>query len=85
VAVLYRCFIKRRPIQWHKWLGVALLLLGPGVAEFGNLWHAKQLVHVHSHRVDAEMGRGLHSSTFQLNASASCGIGGAFRGCLRGS
>ena len=38
VAVLYRCFIKRRPIQWHKWLGVALLLLGPGVAEFGNLW-----------------------------------------------
>ena len=28
-------------------------------------------------------GRGLHSSTFQLNVSAYCGIGGAFRGCLR--
>ena len=27
-------------------------------------------------------GRGLHSSTFQLNLSAFCGIGGAFRGCL---
>jgi len=26
-------------------------------------------------------GRGLHSSTFQLNVSALCGIGGAFRGC----
>jgi len=29
-------------------------------------------------------GRGLHSSTFQLNVSASRGIGGAFRDCLRG-
>ena len=29
-------------------------------------------------------GRGLHSSTFQLNLSAFSGIGGAFRGCLRG-
>jgi hypothetical protein len=27
-------------------------------------------------------GRGLHSSTFRLNVSALCGIGGAFRGCL---
>jgi len=27
-------------------------------------------------------GRGLHSSTFQLNVSAFCGIGGAFRGCI---
>jgi len=27
-------------------------------------------------------GRGLHSSTSQLNASALCGIGGACRGCL---
>jgi len=27
-------------------------------------------------------GRGLNSSTFGLNVSASCGIGGAFRGCL---
>jgi hypothetical protein len=26
--------------------------------------------------------RGLHSSTFQLNISAFCGIGGALRGCL---
>jgi len=29
-------------------------------------------------------GRGLHSSTFRLNASTLCGIGGAFRGCLGG-
>jgi hypothetical protein len=27
-------------------------------------------------------GRGLHSSTFRLNVSAFCGIGGTFRGCL---
>jgi hypothetical protein len=26
-------------------------------------------------------GRGLHSSTFQLNVSAFCGIGVACRGC----
>jgi len=29
-------------------------------------------------------GRGLNSSTFKLNVSASCGIGGVFRGCLGG-
>jgi len=29
-------------------------------------------------------GRGLHSSTFQLNVSALCGIGVAFRGCPGG-
>ena len=29
-------------------------------------------------------GRGLHSFTFQLNVSAFCGIGGAFRGGLGG-
>jgi hypothetical protein len=28
--------------------------------------------------------RGLHSSTFQLNLSAFCGIGVAFRGCFEG-
>ena len=28
------------------------------------------------------VGRGLHSSTFRLNVSASYGIGGALRGCL---
>jgi len=27
-------------------------------------------------------GRGLHSSTFRLNVSAFCGIGGALRDCL---
>jgi drug/metabolite transporter (DMT)-like permease len=42
VAVLFRFFIKRQPMAWHKWLGVALLLLGPGTAEAGNLWHARQ-------------------------------------------
>jgi len=31
-----------------------------------------------------EVGRGLHSSTFQHNLSALCQIGGAFRGCLGG-
>ena len=29
-------------------------------------------------------GRGLHSSTFQLNVSALRGIGGAFKGCSGG-
>ena len=29
-------------------------------------------------------GQGVHSFTLQLNVSASCGIGGAFRGCLGG-
>jgi hypothetical protein len=29
-------------------------------------------------------GRGLHSSTFRLNVSAFCGIGGVSRGCLVG-
>jgi len=30
------------------------------------------------------VGRGLHSSTFRRNVGAFCGIGGAFRGCVRG-
>ena len=30
------------------------------------------------------LGRGLHSSTSQLNLSAFRGIGGALRGCVRG-
>jgi hypothetical protein len=29
-------------------------------------------------------GRGLHSFTFQLDVSAFCEIGGAFKGCLGG-
>jgi hypothetical protein len=33
---------------------------------------------------EPEEGRGLHSSTFRLNASAFCGIGGASRGYLGG-
>jgi hypothetical protein len=33
----------------------------------------------HSERLHG--GRGLHSFTFQLNLSAFCGIGGAYRGC----
>ena len=28
--------------------------------------------------------RGLHSSTFQLNGSAFCGMGGAFKDLLKG-
>jgi len=30
------------------------------------------------------LGRGLHSSTFRINVSAFCVIGGAFSGCLGG-
>jgi hypothetical protein len=37
-----------------------------------------------SEEVERSLGRALHSSTFRLNLSAFCGIGGAFRGCLRG-
>ena len=33
-------------------------------------------------RYVANGGRGLHSSTSQLNLSALCGIGGARRGCV---
>jgi hypothetical protein len=36
------------------------------------------------HLTPAPHARGLHSSTFQLNVSAFCGIGSAFRGCLEG-
>jgi hypothetical protein len=32
----------------------------------------------------APLARGIHSSTFRLNVSAFCGIGGAFMGCLEG-
>jgi hypothetical protein len=32
----------------------------------------------------AQDGRGLHSSTFRLNVSAFCVLGGAFRSRLRG-
>jgi len=31
-----------------------------------------------------DVGRGLHSSTLQLNLSAFCVTGGAFRGCFGG-
>ncbi len=31
-----------------------------------------------------DQGRGLTSSTFRLNVSDFCGLGGAFRGCVGG-
>jgi hypothetical protein len=34
--------------------------------------------------LQAPHARGLHSSTFRLNASALCGTWSAFRGSLRG-
>jgi len=37
---------------------------------------------VHFLYQDDVVGRALHSSTSQLNLSASCGIGGACRGCM---
>jgi hypothetical protein len=39
---------------------------------------------ISSSKASGASGRGLHSSTYQLNVSASCGIGGACRGCLGG-
>ena len=33
-------------------------------------------------RIGLHVGRGLHSSTFQLNLSALYGIGGAHRDCV---
>jgi len=36
------------------------------------------------HRVPPPPFRGLHSSTFRLDESAFCGIGGAIRGCSGG-
>ena len=44
VAVLYRLFLKRRPMAHMKWAGVGLLLLGPGIAEFGNLMRSTGVV-----------------------------------------
>jgi hypothetical protein len=35
--------------------------------------------------LSCNVGRGLHSSTIQLNVSASCGTGGAIIGCSDGS
>jgi len=49
--------------------------------------HGKQRVHRAASTCrcrEGEGGRGLHSSTFRLNVSAFCGIGGAFRGCVGG-
>jgi len=46
---------------------------------------AMTFLHVSSSRiVRLPVPRGLHSSTFRLNLSAFCGIGGTFRGCLGG-
>jgi hypothetical protein len=39
---------------------------------------------VRCHPDNLPPGRGLHSSTFRLNVSAFCGLGGACRGCIRG-
>jgi len=36
------------------------------------------------HAAVAVLGRGLRSSTFQLNVSGFCGIGVTFRGCSGG-
>ena len=33
-------------------------------------------------RAEADMGRGLHSFTVQLNECGFCGIGGAYGGCV---
>jgi len=73
---------------------VVVLMSGaapPGSAEAADP-EAAAALHLHCWRCTAlalkvieaawKLGRGLHSSTSQLNVSASCGIGGAFRGCL---
>jgi len=44
--------------------------------QFTSTEHARKLFALE------ELGRGLHSSTFQLNLSALYGIGGARRGCV---
>ena len=40
--------------------------------------------HANDARDGHACGRGLHSSTFRLNVSALCAIGGSFKGCLGG-
>jgi len=69
-------------------------LLGRGAA--GATCHLHRLLWVHGglHLAGAGArrisqghqvaGRGLHSSTFRLNVSAFCGIGGVFEGCVWG-
>ena len=46
----------------------------------GRAWNSGFMMNSSS----APMIMGLYSSTFRLNISAFCGIGGAFRGCLEG-
>jgi hypothetical protein len=45
---------------------------------------SRQQLHEPSRRTHQPAARGLHSSTFRLNLSTFCGIGGAFSGCLGG-
>lgn len=35
VAVLMRCVLVRKPFTWAKWVGIALLLVGPVLVEIG--------------------------------------------------
>ena len=43
-----------------------------------------QRVGAHVRQANGPLARGLRTSTFRLNASAFCEIGGAFRGCSGG-
>ena len=56
--------------------------LGGGSAGF-NL-HCPTLSKAYANTMYTPAIRGLHSSSFRLNFSAFCGMGGAFRVCLRG-
>jgi hypothetical protein len=70
--------------------------LDAGIIFLGDFWHARGAIPVEplidalnevrtwTRPVVMIPGRGLHSFTFQLNLSAFCGIGGAWRGYLRG-
>ena len=71
---------------WPKGYGIKLIGGGRGAAAMGQRSRprAQHCARRTSRPLAAgkQSGRGLHSSTFQLNLSAFGGIGGAYWGCL---
>ena len=65
-----------------------MALIGSGPDFFIAVRHHHEWGHGHTvwgQVAEQDMGRGLHSSTFRLDVSAFCGIGGVIRGCVGGA
>ena len=72
--------VRAQPVQRHEQVADEEPVRA-GAARVGRGAAVHLLQHVD---VPPARGQGLHSSTFRLIASAFCGIGGAFWGCLWG-